>query len=57
MMRLYNALVRPHLEFCLQFWSQQHHRVSVALERVQRRAARLISELKGLLYECMEWVT
>jgi len=47
----YSALVRPHLEYCIQIWGTKHKKDVVLLYRVQRRAMNMIRELEYLSYE------
>lgn len=48
---LYKALVRPLLEYCTSLWSPYLAKNVDKLERVQRRATKLIYNLRHLSYE------
>jgi len=50
-MRLYQTLVRPNLEYCVLAWRPYLRKYIDLLEKVQKRATRLIINDRGLTYE------
>ena len=50
---LHRTLVRPHLEYCVQFWSPHYWKDVGALERVQKRFTRMLPGLEDISYEEM----
>ena len=50
-LRLYKSLVRPHLEYCIQAWRPHLVKDIEILEKVQKRATRMIKECAGKTYE------
>ena len=49
-LNLYNSLVRPLLEYCVQAWSPYLERDITLLENVQRRATKVVKDLKDKEY-------
>ena len=45
------AIVSMHLEYCIQTWTPYRKKDTDKLERIQRRATKMIPELRALSYE------
>ena len=48
---LYKTIVRPHLEYCIQAWRPYRKKDIDMLERVRRRATKMIQKLRNISYE------
>ena len=49
--KLYRSYVKPHLEYCIQFWLSINLKAVDMLEGLQRRATKMILILRNLFYE------
>ena len=49
--RLFSAMVRPHLEYGNVIWSPRYQTDSKEVEKIQRRATKLVPSLQSLPYE------
>ena len=48
---LYNTFVRPHLEYCVQIWNPYLKRDIACLEKIERRARKLLHGFNKMSYE------
>ena len=48
---LYKEIARPHLDYCIQAWSPYLRKDINMLEKIPRRATKLIPGLRDLRYE------
>ena len=48
--KLYKSIVRPHLEYANVIWHPLYKRQLASLEKVQRRATKILPELKDMSY-------
>ena len=48
---LHKTIVRPHLEYCIQAWRLYRKKDIDVLQKVQRRATKMIRRLRNISYE------
>ena len=51
LMMLYKTFVRPHLEYCAPIWNPRYYKDIDTMEKVQRRATKLVPSISKLNYE------
>ena len=50
LLKMYETIVRPHVEYCVSIWSPSYKKDKETIERVQHRFIRLFKELRELPY-------
>ena len=48
---LYNALVRPHLEYCIEFWSPYYRKILISWIEYKKRITKMIPRLRNKSYK------
>ena len=54
MLPLYESLVRPHLEYAVQFWYPHLQRGIIKIEKIQQKASKMIPEIRNHSYS--QWL-